>query len=90
MAPTDTFGRDLPTSLRIPYYLRMPSWRTSDRMSGMLLRLIRRPRKVVWQVVTGAEGLFNNDYLPGALGPYGIFYQGVLDGVVTVRDGKSK
>ena len=44
----------------------------------------------MWQVVTGAEGLFNNDYLPGALGPYGIFYQGVLDGVVTVRDGKSK
>ena len=44
--------------------------------------------KVVWQVIAGAGGSFNDDYLPGALGPDGTFYQGVLDGVVMVRDEK--
>lgn len=44
--------------------------------------------KVVWEIRTGAGGSFNDNYLPGALGPDGTFYQGVLDGVVMVRDGK--
>ena len=42
---------------------------------------------VEWEVRTGAGGTYNDDYLPGTLGPDGTFYQGVIDGVVRIKDG---
>jgi hypothetical protein len=46
-----------------------------------------RTGEVVWQLRTGAGGSFNDNYLPGTLGPDGTFYQGVINGVVKVKDG---
>ena len=43
--------------------------------------------EVEWQVRTGAGGTFNDNFLPGSLGPDGTFYQPVIGGVVFVRDG---
>ena len=40
-----------------------------------------------WRVKTGAGGTFNDNFYPGALGPDGAFYQGVIGGVAVVRDG---
>ncbi|GES64770.1 hypothetical protein ATEIFO6365_0009025900 [Aspergillus terreus] len=37
--------------------------------------------KEVWRLRTGTGGTFNDDYQPGAIGPDGSFYQGVIGGV---------
>jgi hypothetical protein len=41
----------------------------------------------MWRARSGAGGAFNDNYAPGTLGPDGSFYQGVLEGVVVVKDG---
>ncbi|KAI9735709.1 MAG: hypothetical protein M1818_006317 [Claussenomyces sp. TS43310] len=56
------------------WYVTALDWRSGD---------------VVWQVRAGAGGSFNDDYLPGTLGPDGTFYQAVLEGVVQVKDGST-
>lgn len=48
-----------------------------------------RTGEVTWKVRTGAGGVYGDNYLPGALGPDGTFYQGVLEGVVMVKDGSN-
>ncbi|OCL13691.1 hypothetical protein AOQ84DRAFT_92192 [Glonium stellatum] len=42
---------------------------------------------IEWEVRTGAGGTYNDDFLPGTLGPDGTFYQGVVDGLVLIKDG---
>ncbi|MCJ1331596.1 hypothetical protein MMC10_008287 [Thelotrema lepadinum] len=41
----------------------------------------------VWRVRTGAGGLWNDGYLPGAIGPDATFYQAVLGGIAMFKDG---
>ncbi|KAF9890605.1 hypothetical protein FE257_005736 [Aspergillus nanangensis] len=41
----------------------------------------------VWRLRTGAGGTYNDDYQPGAIGPDGGFYQGVIGGIIKVTDG---
>jgi hypothetical protein len=41
-----------------------------------------------WRVRAGSGGTFNDNYLPGTLGPDGSFIQGVSGGLVVVKDGK--
>lgn len=55
------------------FYINAVDWRTG---------------KEVWRVRTGAGGTFNDDFLPGTLGPDGSFFQGVWNGVVRLRDGQ--
>jgi hypothetical protein len=45
-----------------------------------------RTGEEVWRVRAGAGGTFNDNYLPGSISPDGIFFQGVFQGVVRVRD----
>ncbi|MEW2395456.1 hypothetical protein [Streptomyces sp. NPDC046862] len=46
-----------------------------------------RTGEVVWKKRVGAGGGYNDMYQAGSLSPSGTFYQGVTDGVVTVKDG---
>ena len=46
--------------------------------------------EVVWRERVGAGGTFNDNFLPGSLGPRGEFYQGVVGGVVVVKDSEGK
>ncbi len=43
----------------------------------------------VWRVRSGSGGIFNDNYLPGTLGPDGSFFQGVLGGLIVVKDGEN-
>lgn len=44
---------------------------------------------VVWKARAGAGGSYNDNFLPGSLGPDGTFYQGLLGGTIMFRDAQS-
>lgn len=46
-----------------------------------------RTGAVTWKVRSGAGGTYNDDYKAAAIGPDGTLYQGIQDGVATLRDG---
>lgn len=46
-----------------------------------------RTGHVEWKYQAGAGGTFNDNFMPGSIGPDGRFYQGVVGGMLWVRDG---
>lgn len=47
-----------------------------------------RTGAVIWKARAGAGGTYNDDYKAAAIGPDGTLYQGVQDGIATLRDGR--
>jgi hypothetical protein len=46
-----------------------------------------RTGAVTWQARAGAGGTYNDDYKAATIGPDGTLYQGILDGIATLKDG---
>lgn len=54
-------------------------------MNGMMSHLIGKQAKRSGECEL-AQGTYNDDYQPGALGPDGSFYRSVIGGLVRFKD----